>query len=75
LPGIPRFRGIYSGSVIRYPLFFVLPHPRLKVFCEVAITLADNFLQKQQKQRDHRFHEDVTPVLLPILNIAGPATR
>jgi hypothetical protein len=49
--------------------------PGAQGFLRVAIALADNFLEKQQKQREPRFHEGVTAVLLPILNIAGPATR
>jgi hypothetical protein len=49
---------IYSELALRSPLFFASPHRRhSRLSAGMAIALADNFLQKQQKQRKRRFGE------------------
>jgi hypothetical protein len=47
------YRNEKSGSTAVFPLFFGLPsRPRARIPAEQEISIADNFLQKQQKQRE-----------------------
>jgi hypothetical protein len=53
--GVCRFLQRF-GDPLRAVLCFAIPSAP-QVFCGFAIAFADNFLQKQQKQRERRFGE------------------
>jgi len=63
--GLSRLRGIHSGTARSHPLFLAPPyHRKPRVSAAKAMSLADNFLQKQQKQRGRQWANTPLPAMV-----------